>query len=247
MGEVIGIIGSYLIRIAPGLVLGGAVLYFMKGKPHARIVLYVALFILLRDAMTPLGLWSFGREGFFWIRLHPNPLFLIVFGVSCGFISLLLYVLDRYNRDLVQWTRGNVLPGFAAGSAGAAVVTLPLIIIYHYVSIESRGGAVPPVSILPVLIFALLGNLLEETLFRGYVLGFLSRDMGLFRAGIVSGVIFSFCHIFLSITVTGIGYPLLVFALWEGIIAGLVGARYGVLPATLTHGGAIFILTSGIV
>ena len=48
-------------------------------------------------------------------------------------------------------------------------------------------------------------------------------------------------------TVSDIGYPLLVFTLWEGTIAGIVGARGGVIPATLTHGGAIFLLSSGLI
>ena len=53
-------------------------------------------------------------------------------------------------------------------------------------------------------------------------------------------------HITVS-TVTGVGYPLLLFTLWEGMIAGIVGARGGVLPSTLTHGGAIFLLSSGLI
>jgi uncharacterized protein len=47
--------------------------------------------------------------------------------------------------------------------------------------------------------------------------------------------------------VTGVGYPLLVFTLWEGVIAGVVGAKRGVLPAALTHGGTIFLLSSGLI
>ena len=59
-------------------------------------------------------------------------------------------------------------------------------------------------------------------------------------------MVFAFCHVYLAMTVTGVGYPLLVFTLWEGVIAGLVGAN-GVLPSTVTHGGAIFLLSSGLV
>ena len=44
-----------------------------------------------------------------------------------------------------------------------------------------------------------------------------------------------------------IARTLLAFTLWEGTIAGLVGAKGGVLPATLTHGGAIFLLSSGLI
>ena len=98
-----------------------------------------------------------------------------------------------------------------------------------------------------LLVFAVLGNLLEEALFRGYVYGYLAQQMTPIRAGISSGVVFAFCHIFLAITVTEVGYPLLVFTLWEGMIAGIVGAKCGVMPATLTHGGAIFFLSSGLI
>jgi hypothetical protein len=62
-------------------------------------------------------------------------------------------------------------------------------------------------------VFALLGNLLEELLFRGYVYNyFRTKDVDL-RAG---------------------------------VICGIVGAKYGVLPAAVVHGGAIFMLTSGL-
>src|SRR5690606_485727 len=64
-----------------------------------------------------------------------------------------------------------------------------------------------------LLVFALLGNLLEELLFRGYVYNnFRTKDVDL-RAG---------------------------------VICGIVGAKYGVLPAAVVHGGAIFMFTSGI-
>jgi membrane protease YdiL (CAAX protease family) len=92
----------------------------------------------------------------------------------------------------------------------------------------------------------MLGNFVEEGLFRGYLLGYLKEYQSPLAAGISSGVIFAFCHIFLAITVTDTGYPLLVFALWEGCIAGIVGSRYGVIPATISHGGAIFLLSSGL-
>ena len=67
------------------------------------------------------------------------------------------------------------------------------------------------------------------------------------EAGLASGVVFAFCHIFLATTMTGVGYSLLAFTLWEGVIAGVVGATWGVVPSTLTHGGAIFLLASGLI
>jgi hypothetical protein len=66
-------------------------------------------------------------------------------------------------------------------------------------------------------------------------------------AGLVSGVFFSFGHVFLAFNVTTVGISVLVFALWEGSLAGLVRSRFGVIPATLTHGLAVFLLTSGLI
>jgi len=63
----------YLARVAPGLIAGAMMLFLARREAQLRIVLYPALFVLLRDTMTPLGLWSFGRQGFFWIRLHSDP------------------------------------------------------------------------------------------------------------------------------------------------------------------------------
>src|SRR5690606_32231308 len=97
-----------------------------------------------------------------------------------------------------------------------------------------------------LLVFALLGNLLEELLFRGYVYNnFRTKDVDL-RAGVASGFVFAACHVFLAATVTSVGVPILLFTLWEGVIGGIVGAKYGVLPAAVVHGGAIFMLTSGL-
>ena len=247
LSAVVDIFATYLSRVAPGIVLGAVTLLLVRREPRLRIVVYLSLFVLFRDTMTPLGLWSFGREGFFWIRLYPDPAFLIMFGIACLGLSLCLYYFDKYNRPLLQWRRSNVPLGLSLGLVGAIVAVAPLIAIYRYTPIESRGGPVPVHDVPAIFVVALLGNLLEETLFRGYVYGYLALTMAPIQAGISSGIVFAFCHIFLATTVTGIGYPLLVFTLWEGIIAGIVGAKCGVLPATLTHGGAIFILSSGLI
>jgi uncharacterized protein len=240
-------IAIYLARIAPGLIVAAMMLFVARREPRLRIVLYLTIFILLRDAMPPLGLWSFGRQGFFWIRLYSDPWFLLLFGLACLALSLSVYCLDRENHSLFRWTRGKVPLGLLWGVGGAVVVVAPLVAIYQYTAIESRGGPVPLQNIPAILVFAMLGNLLEEALFRGYVYGQLAQKMPPIKAGVASGVVFAFCHIFLATTVTDIGYPILVFTLWEGVIAGIVGAKVGVIPATVTHGGAIFLLSSGLI
>lgn len=246
MNHALELMAAYLLRVGPGLFLAAAVLFLFRRDPRLRIAVYLALFIFLRDAMTPLGLWSFGDNGFFWIRLIDEPLFLMAFGVSSLGMSLALYHFDRANQPLVRWTRCGLPLGLLLGLAGMVVVVAPLAVSYQFVPIESRGGAVPRNNLAAVLLFAMLGNLLEELLFRGYVLGHLAERMTPMAAGVASGVVFSFCHIYLAATVTGIGLPLLAFTLWEGTIAGLVGSRGGVIPSTLTHGGAIFLLSSGL-
>jgi membrane protease YdiL (CAAX protease family) len=172
---------------------------------------------------------------------------MVAFGLSSLGMVLGVYYLDRENRPLFKWTRGNVPLGLLWGLGGVVVVVAPLAVLYQFVPLESRGGPVPIQIVPAVLCFALLGNLLEEALFRGYVYGYLAQQMTPLRAGVASGVVFAFCHIYLAATVTGVGYPLLVFTLWEGVIAGIVGSRGGVLSSTLTHGGAIFLLSSGLI
>jgi membrane protease YdiL (CAAX protease family) len=247
MGQTVETFATFLERVIPALVLGATVLYLIRRTPRLRIVVYLALFVLLRDAMTPLGLWSFGTEGFFWIRLANDSLFLVGFGVACLGIGLGLYFLDSQNRSLIRWTRGNIPVGILCGIVGAAVVVAPLMAAYRHTPIATRGGPVPSHDVPAILFFALLGNLLEEVLFRGYVYGWLAEQMSPIRAGLASGIVFSFCHIYLATTVTDVGWPLLAFTLWEGMVAGVVGAKCGVVPAALTHGGAIFWLSSGLI
>lgn len=237
----------YLLRILPGLTLVALFLLLIRPKKELRVVLYILAFVLMRDAMTPLGLWSLGASrGFLWVRLSNDPLFLIIFGVlSLGLVAG-LYLADRDNREHLVWLRGNSIWGVLLGMIGSFVVIAPFLLGYARIEIGARGGPVARSLLLPILIFALLANLFEETLFRGYALSYFDQRQPPLMAGISSGLAFAVCHTFLAITVTGVGMPLLAFTLWEGTIAGLVGAKYGVLPATLTHGGAVFLLSSGL-
>src|SRR5262245_47770090 len=175
MSPTLETVGTYFLRVGPGLTLGAVMFWVLRREPRVRVVLYLALFVLLRDAMTPLGLWKFGTEGFLWIRLHSDPWFLVASGLSSLGMVLAVYFLDRDNRPLFRWTRGKLPLGLAWGIGGAAVVVAPLVAIYQYTDIGSRGGEVPSENIPAILVFALLGNLFEEALFRGYVYGHLAQ------------------------------------------------------------------------
>ncbi len=239
---------NYLERVGPGICLLVLFFLFVRPGPNLRIVMYIFAFVLVRDAMTPLGLWSFGAvNGALWIRLSADPAFLVVFGIASLLLVMGLYALDKKNRHHLAWFQNGRLTGIFAGIAGALIIVVPCALLYHGIEIELRGGPVASALLPATFVFALLGNFLEEGLFRGYVLGWLKNTHGPMIAGTGSGLVFALCHVFLATTVTGVGVPLLAFTVWEGMIAGLVGARFGIVPASLAHGGAIFILGSGLV
>jgi hypothetical protein len=123
------------------------------------------------------------------------------------------------------------------------------VLLYSQTPAAARGGAVPADLWAPLLWTTLLGNLFEETLFRGFLQGYLHRRLQLspLRAALLSALAFAAGHSFLACIVTGIGAPVLLFTAYEGLICALVRMRRGTLSAALAHGGAIFLLTGGFV
>jgi hypothetical protein len=245
------IILQYLLTLMPGLVLATVLfLVLRRAHPLLHLFLFITLFIFTRDAMTPLGLWRIGREGFLWIRFIPDPVTLLLLSLSSVGFVILMQTASPDLAALVQWFEGNRFLGILVGIAGAVLAALPLLLVYAFgVPIGERGGVVP-LSLLPfILLITLAGNLYEEVLFRGYLYGWLTRreEMQPDLAGLVSGIFFSFGHVFLAFNVTDVGISVLAFALWEGCLAGLVRSRFGLVPAVLTHGLAVFLLTSGVV
>lgn len=71
MGTV-SVLLDYAARLVPGFALFAACLVLVPMRATgARIALYIGLFVLVRDTMTPAGLWRIGagmRLGF-----HPDP------------------------------------------------------------------------------------------------------------------------------------------------------------------------------
>jgi membrane protease YdiL (CAAX protease family) len=240
---------SYNLRILPGLILAVVFLILIpRNMRGVRIFAYIMIFILIRDAMTPLGFWSFGTGGFFWIRFAPDPLLLLILGLSSLGLAAAMYLLEPGLKDLVCWITGRPVTGFMVGVLAVIAITAPLSVIYRFVPLVDRGGSVAIYMLAPLLVVTLLGNLYEEFLFRGYFQGYLlARGINGLRAAIASGTVFAFGHVFLASTVTSVGAPLLVFVWYEGIIVSLVRMRYGMLPAALAHGGAIWVLAAGLV
>ncbi|NWB55553.1 CPBP family intramembrane glutamic endopeptidase [Pseudomonas sp. F8002] len=234
IAEAFAVLVHYGIYLLPGLILFG--LWFgltPKTLPGLRIVILLLAFVLMRDAMTPLGMWSLSRE--VQIEFTANPWVLAALGgLSLGLIALLA----RLAPELWQLTvlfKGNRWAGLAVGLGAGCLIGLPLRL---YQGIEPVYWA----WLMGMLVLAYCANALEEVLFRGFLQGYLEQHVTPLRAALLSGLAFAACHSFLSLSVTQLGWPVLAFTLIEGLACGLVRMRYGVVAATATHGTTILLI-----
>lgn len=240
---------AYGVRILPGLLLIGACFALARGErdPLLRIMTLVFGFVLIRDAMTPLGFWRLGVAGAVpWLRFTDQVGILLLFGLGTLALTLGVLRLDGELSSLVRW--GRFVPVTVGWGIGGGVLAAgPVLLLSPLTPIAQRGGNVA-VTLLPVLLaFSLVGNLAEEVLFRGFLQGRLEQHTGASRAALLSALLFAACHAFLASTVTDAGWPLLAFTLYEGLICAFLRLRSGVIAAALAHGTAIFLLASALV
>lgn len=239
----------YALRLLPGVLLltGTYLLARRVPEPLLRIVVLILGFILVRDAMTPLGFWRIGTTdgGLPWLRFTDDSRLLVVFGAGTLVLTLVVLSRARDLRAMVRW--GRFSPATVGlGIVGGGLAAAPVLLLFTLVPVAERGGAVS-LGLLPALLwFTLAGNLAEEVLFRGFLQGRLAELTGTVRAALLSALLFAACHIYLASTVTDTGWPLLAFTLFEGLICAFLRARYGVIPAAIAHGLAIFLLASGL-
>ncbi|WP_232660969.1 CPBP family intramembrane glutamic endopeptidase [Pseudonocardia sp. TRM90224] len=240
---------DYSVRLAPGLaVIVVAVALLGRHAPALRIGLLISAFVLMRDLMTPMGFWQFGRTdaGLPWLRFLDDG---FVISALAGAALALTAVAVLTQRDLaagIVWGRLDVRALLTALGA-AAVILVPLLLLMDTVPLADRGGPVAVAVIWPLLLIAYGGNLMEEVLFRGMLQGHLdSLGIAPRRVVLLSGLFFAAGHVFLAATVTSLGWPLLLFALVEGLACAWVRQRAGVLASTVTHGSVIFVLAVGI-
>ncbi len=239
---------EYFVRIVPGLVL--IILSYLilpKKTVFPKIFLLIFSFILIRDALTPMGLWRFGLtdNNLVWFRFIEDKVFLLTFGMICFLITLSIIYFNPELNVYLLWIGENKLYSLIAGLAGAAAVIVPILFIYNSIPINQRGGIVCTSILFPLFVLALLGNFMEEVLFRGYLQGYFEKISSPWRSAILSGFIFAVGHIFLATTVTDLGVMIIAFTLYEGIICGIVRMKHGVIASTLTHALTIFVLASG--
>jgi membrane protease YdiL (CAAX protease family) len=233
---------AYLLRLLPGLVvLAGLLVLLPKAATELRLFVYILAFVLARDVMTPIGLWTISSS--MVLRFDRDPLAMLCLGAGSAALGGLILRLEPDLASLVVWWRGPRPLALAAGVGTALVAALPVHL--GYAAVASPASALPLTELPALLVLALLGNFLEELLFRGCLQGLIERYTRPLRAAVISGVFFAACHTFLALSVTSIGWPILLFTVYEGIIAALVRTRFGLIASTLTHGGLIFLLASG--
>ncbi|TDE51524.1 CPBP family intramembrane metalloprotease [Nonomuraea mesophila] len=240
---------AYGVRILPGLLLIAACYLLARRErdPLLRVMVLVLGFVLIRDAMTPLGFWRLGAVGAVpWLRFTDHAGILLLFGLGTLALTAGVLRLDGELRALVRW--GRLTPvTLAWGVGGGVLAAAPILLLSLPTPMAARGGAVA-VTLLPVLLaFSLAGNLAEEVLFRGFLQGRLEQHNDAVRAAVLSALLFAACHAFLASTVTDVGWPLLAFTLYEGLICAFLRLRGGVIAAALAHGLAIFLLAGALV
>ena len=241
---------DYFLRLFPGLIVVVAIyLIIPKDMTVLKIFNLIFGFILMRDAMTPLNIWVFGVNGnVLWLRFIDDAFILITIGLLSLLVTLLIYFSNRHLTSNFIWFKTNSKSrSLFIGALAALLIAIPFMLTYLFIPIQDRGGEVALHLLLPLLILALFGNLLEEVLFRGFLQNYLKQEVGINKSIALSGLIFALGHIFLAITVTNLGFWVIIFTLYEGLVCAYISERYGLAPATISHGLAIFILSAGLI
>jgi membrane protease YdiL (CAAX protease family) len=254
----IPLIIAYAIHILPPVTL---TLLFLNLLPKRcvefRIMMFIVTFVLIRDTMTPFGLWRLGStNGVLWLEFIESPEILFILSIG----SLLLIGLFRFmDPDIfnlvIFFTKRNVLENILVGLTGALIL-LGTILIGRLLLIENPhlyySNSRPPrplVLHIAMLTLSMTGNLFEEVLFRGLLQGYFETIDSIppRRAALLSGLAFGVFHIFLASSVTQLGISVLFFTLLEGFVCSLVRLRSGVIASTITHGLTIYGIASGVV
>ncbi len=240
---------EYTLRILPGCLLI-AMVYLLIPKDKAtafKISLLIFGFILIRDAMTPMGFWVLGlTKHVLWVRFIHDGWVLLGMGVSSLLLTVGVIYTNPTMKSFLKWKGASAGKSILVGIIGALGVVFPIWWMYFFVDVSERGGEVATSLLLPLLFMALAGNFMEEVLFRGYLQGYFEEIMGTYQAAVLSGLMFAAGHAFLATTVTDLGWPILAFTFYEGIICAFVRVKHGIIGSTFTHGLAIFLLSSGL-
>jgi len=224
-------VGCFMLMITP------------KKLHSLRMIIYIMMFVLTRDVMTPLGLWKLESYPVLLFEFVHDPAILTFLAIASLIIVYMMNYIDEELHSLVIWRKGNDGAALFVGLCGSLAVFLPVFAIKQLFGSPSKSeSSFSLVYLFSVLLLAMCGNLCEEVLFRGFFQGYLEKSLPKLQSAIASGIFFGLCHTFLASAVTNNGWSLLIFVIYEGTIAALVRMNYGVLSSALTHGMAIFLI-----
>lgn len=237
-------LSGYLVSILPAGVLALVLLLLIpRTQVGLRLAVHILFFVVARDAMSPAGFWALNAGS---MRLNgPAPVLLALAGMSAALVVGVAWLERAAREGMAWWRQGAVVSSVLWGVLGAVVISAIAAALKTALALPSLS-APGPALYAPILTFALLGNAYEELLFRGMLQQRLARHMPATRALVIAALLFSLCHAWLAWVVTRVGLPVLVFTLIEGLVAGFVYRRAGLLGATLAHGLAIFALAAGL-
>lgn len=166
---------NYFFRISSGLFLiTMCYLLLPKKTDFPKIGLLIFGFILIRDAMTPMGFWQLGLADSFivWFRFVDDSLLLITLGLMSLVTTVLIIYFNPSLNRYVYWIGSSKTVAVVTGVTGAAAVSIPFLFLYSTIPIEQRGDVFSPTLLFPLLTLTMFGNVMEEVLFRGYLQGY---------------------------------------------------------------------------
>lgn len=133
---------DYTLAILPGLLLITACFWLSRADINLllRIIILMLGFVLIREAMTPAGLWDFGVvDGVVpWIRMTDNTLSLFALGITI-LLLVAATLSDKSLRTLVWWGKPNVST-LLTSLGGAILVVVPIFVLPADQPIETRCG-----------------------------------------------------------------------------------------------------------
>lgn len=233
--DALNVLLDYASRLLPAFGLFAAWFCLTpRSQTGARLLILVMAFVFARDLMTPFKLWAIACGGLH-LQFHANPMVLASLGITS---ILMVAMLARLTPEQWKWVvgfKGNRVVGFTMGVMAGCMIGIPLRL---HQGIELAAAP----WLLGFAVFALGGNALEEVLFRGMLQGLLERHTSPIRAALGSAIAFSACHLYLAFMLTQVGWPILAFTFFEGLVCASVRLKWGTVPAIAAHGTAIGLL-----
>lgn len=217
-----------------------------------RIMVVVIGFLIIRDTLILFHVWSYGLgNGWLpYVRFVDEPLLVTGFAVATVLTTAFLVFVERDGRSLLFWGRlgaKGIRTGVLWGLGGGVLIAGVLAVLYQFMPLAERGGLVPERMLWPLIAVAIFGNLTEDVLVRGYFQGYVGTFLSPVRAAVASGLFYCFCHLFIALQITDFGVPLLIFALFDGLVCAFVRMKAGLIPAAVSHGMGIVVLATGLI